>query len=41
MFATHISHSIALEDIKQQAAADGQQGSLDETYAGIAVSWGF
>ncbi|MGI2171067.1 hypothetical protein ACROAE_12915 [Shewanella sp. MF05960] len=37
----HISHSIALEDIKQQARVDGQQGSLNETYAGISVSLGF
>lgn len=37
----HISHSIALEDIKQQARADDQQGNLDETYAGVFISWGF
>lgn len=37
----HISHSIALEDIKQQAQADGQLGNLDETYAGVYFSWGF
>jgi hypothetical protein len=31
----HISHSIAQEDIKQQARVDEIQGSLSQTYAGV------
>lgn len=37
----HISHSIALDDIKQQAAVNNQQGSLNETYAGVSLAWDF
>ncbi|CAM4164904.1 hypothetical protein [Shewanella livingstonensis] len=33
--SAHISHSIAQEDIKQQARAEDIQGSLDQTYAGL------
>ncbi|WP_144211626.1 hypothetical protein [Shewanella donghaensis] len=37
----HLSHSIAMDDIKEEALRDGIQGSLDETYGGIHLSWGF
>ncbi|MCK8045135.1 hypothetical protein MSG37_09570 [Shewanella sp. 1CM18E] len=37
----HISHSIAQEDIKLEARNNGVTGSLDETFAGIHLSWSF
>ncbi|WP_206194437.1 MULTISPECIES: hypothetical protein [Shewanella] len=39
--SAHISHSIAQEDIKQQASTDGIQGSLDQTYAGVYLNLTF
>ncbi|MGX9462275.1 hypothetical protein ACWXWU_13720 [Shewanella sp. A14] len=39
--SAHISHSIAQEDIKQQAPIDGVQGSLDQTYAGVHFNLSF
>ena len=33
--SAHISHSIAQDDIKQQASDDSVQGNLDQTYAGV------
>lgn len=33
--SAHISHSIAQDDIKQQASHDGVQDSLNQTYVGI------
>ncbi|WP_076413259.1 hypothetical protein [Shewanella sp. UCD-KL12] len=35
----HFSHTIAQEDIKLEA--DGNQSSLDQTYAGIHLTWSF
>ncbi|GIU25628.1 outer membrane beta-barrel protein [Shewanella schlegeliana] len=37
----HISHTIAQEDIKLEARNDGITGSLDETFAGLHLSWNF
>lgn len=37
----HLSHSIAMDDIKDEAHNDGVQGGLDETYGGIHFNWGF
>lgn len=37
----HISHTIAQEDIKLEARNNGVTGSLDETFAGIHLSWSF
>ena len=39
--SAHFSHVIAMDDIKQEAKADGYIGSLDESYGGIHVSWSF
>ena len=37
----HISHSIAQEDIKLEARENGNSSGLDETYAGMHLSWSF
>ncbi len=37
----HISHTIAQEDIKLEARNEGITGSLDETFAGLHLSWNF
>ncbi len=37
----HISHSIAQEDIKLEARENDNTSGLDETYAGIHLSWSF
>lgn len=37
----HISHSIAQEDIEQEAAISGDMSSQDQTYAGIYFSMAF
>jgi len=37
----HVSHTIAQEDIKLEAKADGIEGSLDQTYAGVHLTWNF
>ena len=37
----HISQTIAQEDIKLEARNNGTLGDLDETYAGIHLSWSF
>lgn len=37
----HVSHSIAQEDIKLEAQKNNTTGSLDETYAGIHLTWSF
>ncbi len=37
----HISHSIAQEDIKLEARENGNTSGLDETYAGVHLSWSF
>jgi hypothetical protein len=37
----HVSHSIAQEDIKLEARNNNTTASLDETYAGIHLSWSF
>ncbi|MEZ9369767.1 hypothetical protein AB4140_13195 [Shewanella sp. 10N.286.51.B2] len=39
--SAHVSHSIAMEDIKQQARNEGVTGSLDQTYAGVNLSFSF
>ncbi|GIU47331.1 hypothetical protein TUM4438_26220 [Shewanella sairae] len=37
----HISHTIAQEDIKLEAHNNGVTGNLDETFAGLHLSWSF
>ncbi|MEZ9140084.1 MULTISPECIES: hypothetical protein [unclassified Shewanella] len=39
--SAHFSHSIAMDDIKEQAKVEGLSGSLDESYAGIHLTWRF
>ncbi|AQS35403.1 hypothetical protein Sps_00183 [Shewanella psychrophila] len=37
----HLSHTLAQEDIKLEARADGNEASLDQTYAGIHLTYRF
>lgn len=37
----HISHTIAQKDIKLEAEANGIEGSLNQTYAGVHLTWNF
>jgi len=37
----HISHTIVQEDIKLEAKAGGVESSLDQTYAGVHLTWNF
>lgn len=37
----HLSHTIAQEDIKREAREDNNTASLDQTYAGIHLTWYF
>ena len=37
----HFSHTLAQKDIKLEARADGNEASLDQTYAGIHLTWNF
>ncbi|MDB2386153.1 hypothetical protein N9W21_02265 [Shewanella sp.] len=39
--SAHISHSIAAADIKQAAAENTADNELNQTYAGIHLSWSF
>ncbi|MCJ8301459.1 hypothetical protein [Shewanella sp.] len=37
----HFSHTLAQEDIKLEAIAEGNEANLDQTYAGIHLTWHF
>ncbi len=37
----HLSHSIAEDDIKQQAQEEDWHGDLDQSYAGLHLEWQF
>ena len=37
----HVSHTVAQEDIKLEAKMDDQSASLDQTFAGVHLSWIF
>ncbi|QFU20548.1 hypothetical protein FM038_000760 [Shewanella eurypsychrophilus] len=37
----HFSHTLAQEDIKLEAKAEENEGSLEQTYAGIHLTWNF
>ncbi|BCV38584.1 hypothetical protein TUM17377_39120 [Shewanella chilikensis] len=37
----HLSHSIAQDDIKQQAQEEGWHGDLAQSYAGLHLEWQF
>ncbi|MCL1142785.1 hypothetical protein [Shewanella gaetbuli] len=37
----HVNHSIALDDIKQQAKNEQFEDDLDQTYAGVFINWQF
>lgn len=39
--SAQFSHVIAMDDIKQEAKAEGYTGSLDESFGGIYLTWHF
>ncbi|QIR15934.1 hypothetical protein [Shewanella aestuarii] len=41
VIAAHLSHSIAMGDIKQQAKDEAMTGNLDQTFAGVHLNWRF